>query len=179
MHTTGSQCACLDTELRGIEAIYLHCQWWRDNSALVNHARSTYLNHNSIAVYRTMSCRIKLPMPLTYDFSFFARQLQQQKWAPGATYSVSEGPRMHLRAPKISKILLGVHTPRPPYSVVGLRPPSAQVIAELWLHHWWMIPRKLILQATKNLAVTSKQDYIFMFTCLRTHSMTYLNQKLT
>ena len=33
-------------------------------SALVNHARSTYLNRNGVAVYRIMSCRIKLPMPL-------------------------------------------------------------------------------------------------------------------
>ena len=35
-------------------------------SALVNHVRSTYLNHNSVAacIYRIMSCRIKLPMPL-------------------------------------------------------------------------------------------------------------------
>ena len=33
-------------------------------SALVNHARSTYLNRNSVAVYGIMSCRIKLPMPL-------------------------------------------------------------------------------------------------------------------
>ena len=33
-------------------------------SALVNHARSTYLNCNSVAVYRIMSCRIKLPKPL-------------------------------------------------------------------------------------------------------------------
>ena len=38
-------------------------------SALVNHARSTYLNRNSIAVY-VKSWRIKLPMPLIYDFSF-------------------------------------------------------------------------------------------------------------
>ena len=70
---------------------------------------------------------------LIYDFSFFARQLQQQIWAMGASYAVSEGPRMHLRAPKISKNFLGGHAPRPPYSVVGLCPPSAQVIAELWL----------------------------------------------
>ena len=38
-------------------------------SALVNHARSTYLNRNSIAVY-VKSWRIKLPMSLIYDFSF-------------------------------------------------------------------------------------------------------------
>ena len=36
-------------------------------STLVNHAKSTYQNRNSIYV---MSCRIKLPMPLIYDFSF-------------------------------------------------------------------------------------------------------------
>ena len=38
-------------------------------SALVNHVRSTYLNRNSIAVYVKL-WRIKLPMPLIYDFSF-------------------------------------------------------------------------------------------------------------
>ena len=38
-------------------------------SALANHVRSTYLNRNSIAVYRIMSCRMKLPMPLNYDFN--------------------------------------------------------------------------------------------------------------
>ena len=29
----------------------------------------------------------------------------------------------------------GGHAPRPSYSVAGLHPPSAQVIAKLWLHH--------------------------------------------
>ena len=49
-------------------------------SALVNHVKSTE------PVYRIMSHR----MPLTYGFSFFARQLQQQIWDPGVSYAVSK-----------------------------------------------------------------------------------------
>ena len=47
-------------------------------SALVNHLKSAYLNHNSIRnlLYINLSRGIKLPMPLIYDFSFFACQLQ-------------------------------------------------------------------------------------------------------
>ena len=41
-------------------------------SALVNNVKSTE------PVYRIMSRAIKQPMPLTYGFSFFVRQLQQQ-----------------------------------------------------------------------------------------------------
>ena len=41
-------------------------------------------------VYRIMSHRIKLPMSLTYGFSFFACQLQQQIWDPGVSYAVSK-----------------------------------------------------------------------------------------
>ena len=47
-------------------------------SALVNHVRSTYLNRNSIAVYRIMSCRLSCQCRLSTIFSFFSRQLQQQ-----------------------------------------------------------------------------------------------------
>ena len=47
-------------------------------SALVNHVRSTYLNRNSIAVYRIMSCRLSCQCRLSTIFGFFSRQLQQQ-----------------------------------------------------------------------------------------------------
>ena len=61
---------------RRVESLENHTQWRSYTrahtgpgpgeflSALVNYARSTYLNRNSVAVYRIMSCRIKLPMPL-------------------------------------------------------------------------------------------------------------------
>ena len=37
-----------------------------------------YLNRNSIAVYRIMSCRLSCQCRLSTIFSFFSRQLQQQ-----------------------------------------------------------------------------------------------------
>ena len=69
-------------------------------SALVNHVRWTYQNRNSIAVHRFMSCRIKLPMPLIYDFSFFVNFSSKFEPWVRATLSqilpINQGLQIHL-----------------------------------------------------------------------------------
>ena len=64
--------------------------------------------------------------------------------------------------------------PQTPYSVAGLHPPSAQVIAELWLHH-------LALQLQKRdrstpLAITLAQDSPGLFPTFFLHTAS--DQKL-
>ena len=118
-------------------------------SGLVNHVRSTYLDRNGIAVYRTMSCRIKLPMPHIHNFSFFACQLQS-KYEP-----------LELRHLKVYQSTWGWRCPSENFETLGvlryiLGPSEACTFYAVSLYCHWIFS---VLVGTLKVEILEKSMY--------------------